>query len=239
MSKENGRRASAKAVDASAAQLDFAAADPAPIAPLPGDELPLEERIARCRAAAERAEACRACSLGAMRTRAVYGDGSLTARIVFVGEAPGADEDRQGVPFVGRAGQLLNKMIEAMGFKREEVYICNTLKCRPPENRDPEPKEKAACRPFLIEQIEVIRPSILVALGSHAAVYLTGKQQSLAKLRQGSHLYHGVEVMATYHPAYLLRDPGMKPKAWEDMQRLVARYNELFPRDRRQAWKKI
>lgn len=197
-----------------------------------------EQRAEAERDARARVAACEACSLCQTRTQTVYGTGSLEARIVFVGEAPGAEEDRTGVPFVGRAGQLLTKMIEAMGFKRDEVYICNTIKCRPPDNRDPTPDEKAACRHFLEEQLLILRPQILVGLGSHAAGYLTGLHTSLGSLRRRWHEFEGVPTMVTYHPAFLLRSPGMKKQAWEDLQMLVLRYNELNPEDTREMWKK-
>jgi DNA polymerase len=185
-----------------------------------------------------RVAACKVCALHKQRSQTVYGTGSLQARIVFVGEAPGAEEDRTGVPFVGRAGQLLTKMIESIGFTRDEVYICNTVKCRPPDNRDPTPEEKTACRPFLEEQLKILRPQILVGLGAHAAGYLTGLQTSLGKMRSRWHEFEGVPTMVTYHPAFLLRSPGMKKQAWEDLQMLASRYNELNPDDAREVWVK-
>lgn len=184
------------------------------------------------------AAACKACTLCQTRTQVVYGTGSIMARIMFVGEAPGADEDRTGIPFVGRAGQLLTKMIEAAGFQRDEVYICNTLKCRPPDNRDPLPSEKEACERFLVEQIETIRPSIIVGLGAHAATYLTGQQTSIGKLRKKWHQHRGILLMATYHPAFLLRSPSFKEHAWEDLKMMAKKYNELFPDDARKIWQK-
>ena len=137
---------------------------------------------------------------------------------MFVGEAPGADEDRQGEPFVGRAGQLLNSMIFAIGLKREEVYIANVIKCRPPGNRDPQPEEVEQCEPYLIRQIELIRPRLIVALGRHAAHSLLKTELPLAKLRGGRHSYHDTPLIVTYHPAYLLRSPGEKRKVWEDLR---------------------
>ena len=136
---------------------------------------------------------------------------------MFIGEAPGADEDRQGEPFVGRAGQLLNAMLFAIGLKREEVYIANVLKCRPPGNRDPQPEEVAQCEPYLIRQIEHIRPKLIVALGRHAAHSLLKTEVPLARLRGQRLSYHGIPLIVTYHPAYLLRSPGEKRKAWEDL----------------------
>lgn len=218
--------------------------DRPPSLPNPAQEAPrmppmtVEQRDRMEKEARARVAECRACSLCKTRTQTVYGTGSLDAKIVFVGEAPGADEDRTGVPFVGRAGQLLTKMIESIGFSRDEVYICNTLKCRPPDNRDPTPEEKQACRPFLEEQLRILRPQILVGLGSHAAGYLTGLQTSLGRMRRTWHSFENVPTMVTYHPAFLLRSPGMKKEAWEDLQMLAARYNELNPDDAREVWKK-
>ena len=137
---------------------------------------------------------------------------------MFVGEGPGADEDAQGLPFVGKAGQLLNNMINAMGLKREEVYIANVVKCRPPGNRVPEQDEGAACTPFLFRQIDVIRPEVLVALGATAATWLLGQRQPLAGLRGRVHDFRGTKLIVTYHPAYLLRDPRQKKEAWADLQ---------------------
>lgn len=211
---------------------------PAPAARRDGAPLTAQQRAGLEHEARARVAACTACALCGTRTQTVYGTGSLAAKIVFVGEAPGAEEDRTGIPFVGRAGQLLTKMIESIGFERDEVYICNTIKCRPPDNRDPTPQEKAACRPFLEEQLRILQPQILVGLGSHAAGYLTGLQASLGSLRHKWHEFEGVPTMVTYHPAFLLRSPGMKKQAWEDLQMLAARYNELNPDDAREVWKK-
>ena len=161
---------------------------------------------------------CTRCALHKGRNKLVFGDGSPHARLMFVGEGPGADEDAQGLPFVGRAGQLLNNMIAAMGFKREEVYIANVVKCRPPGNRTPEPEEANTCSPFLFRQIEAIRPQVLVALGATAATYLLGQRQPLAGLRGRVHAFRGMQLIVTYHPAYLLRDPRQKKEAWADLQ---------------------
>lgn len=191
--------------------------------------------------AAEMAEAiaaCEACELCRSRTQIVFGDGSLDSKILFVGEAPGAEEDRTGIPFVGRAGKLLTKMIEAIGFDRSEVFICNTLKCRPPDNRDPKPSEKEACRHFLEEQIDLIRPQILVGLGAHAASYLTGQQIAIGKMREQWYEFHGVATMVTYHPAFLLRSPSFKRKSWDDFKMLAGKYAELNPGDPRKIWSK-
>jgi DNA polymerase len=161
---------------------------------------------------------CTRCALHKGRNKLVFGDGSPAARLMFVGEGPGADEDAQGIPFVGKAGQLLNNMIAAMGLKREEVYIANVVKCRPPGNRTPEPDEGNTCSQFLFRQIDVVRPEVLVALGATAATYLLGARQPLAGLRGRVHAYRGTKLIVTYHPAYLLRDPRQKKEAWADLQ---------------------
>ena len=161
---------------------------------------------------------CKRCRLCEQRNKIVFGSGSEQARLVFVGEGPGADEDAQGLPFVGRAGQLLNNMIGAMGLKREEVYIANVVKCRPPSNRTPEPEEANTCSPFLFRQIDVVRPEVIVALGATAATYLLGQRQPLAGLRGRVHAFRGSKLIVTYHPAFLLRDPRQKKEAWVDLQ---------------------
>jgi uracil-DNA glycosylase len=161
---------------------------------------------------------CTRCALHKGRHRLVFADGSPDARLMFVGEGPGADEDAQGLPFVGRAGQLLNNMIAAMGLKREEVYIANVVKCRPPGNRTPEPEEANTCMPFLLRQIDAVGPEVLVALGATAATYLLGQRQPLAGLRGRIHSVRGRRLVVTYHPAFLLRDPRQKKEAWADLQ---------------------
>jgi DNA polymerase len=161
---------------------------------------------------------CKRCALHKGRNSIVFGQGNPNARLMFVGEGPGADEDAQGLPFVGRAGQLLNNMIAAMGLSREETYICNVVKCRPPGNRTPEPEEANTCSPFLFRQIDVIRPQVIVALGATAATYLLGQRQPLAGLRGRVHAFRGSSLIVTYHPAYLLRDPRQKKEAWADLQ---------------------
>jgi len=161
---------------------------------------------------------CTRCALHKGRNKLVFGDGSPNARLFFVGEGPGADEDAKGIPFVGKAGQLLNNMINAMGLKREEVYIANVVKCRPPGNRTPEPEEGNTCSPFLFRQIDVIRPQVIVALGATAATYLLGQRQPLAGLRGRVHAWRGSQLIVTYHPAFLLRDPRQKKEAWADLQ---------------------
>ncbi len=161
---------------------------------------------------------CTRCKLAAGRTRLVFGVGDPAADLVFVGEGPGADEDREGEPFVGKAGQLLTRMIEAMGFRREQVYIANVVKCRPPGNRNPEPDELAACEPFLRAQLEAIRPRVIVALGKFAAQTLLRDTTPISRLRGRWAEYQGVRLMPTFHPAYLLRSPEEKKRAWEDLQ---------------------
>lgn len=169
---------------------------------------------------AARVAACTACELHRTRTRTVFGTGDREADWMFVGEAPGADEDRQGEPFVGRAGQLLTAMIEALGMRRGQVYIGNVLKCRPPRNRDPRPEEVVRCRPFLERQIALVRPRVIVALGRIAAHNLLGVDTPLSRLRGRVHRFgaEGVPVVVTYHPAYLLRSPADKRRAWEDLR---------------------
>jgi DNA polymerase len=161
---------------------------------------------------------CVRCKLAPTRKNIVFGAGNPQAELMFVGEAPGADEDEQGLPFVGRAGHLLTKIIEAMGLKREEVYICNILKCRPPNNRNPEADEIASCEPFLFRQIESVKPKVICALGAFGAQTLLRTTESIGRLRGKLIDYRGAALMATYHPAYLLRNPIEKRKVWEDMQ---------------------
>ena len=169
---------------------------------------------------------CQLCPLAQTRKNVVFGDGNLKAKIVFVGEAPGADEDAQGVPFVGRAGQLLTNIITAMGLERKEVYICNILKCRPPANRNPLPEEIRLCEPFLKEQLKLIAPQIICALGSFAAKTLLRTETPITALRGRFHSYEGIPLMPTYHPAYLLRNPSAKKQVWEDVQ-LIMKEMEL------------
>ena len=180
--------------------------------------VPPAERAAALRAIQQDIGDCTRCQLAAGRNTIVFGEGDANARLMFVGEGPGADEDMQGRPFVGRAGQLLNNMITAMGLTREQVYIANIVKCRPPQNRTPEPVEANTCSQFLFRQIDVIRPEILVALGSTAATYLLGGKSSLSALRGRMHEARGSKLIVTYHPAYLLRDPRQKKEAWADLQ---------------------
>ena len=163
---------------------------------------------------------CQRCKLAPTRRHIVFGSGNPKAELMFVGEAPGADEDAQGLPFVGRAGQLLTKIIEAIDMKREEVYICNILKCRPPENRNPESGEIASCEPFLFRQIASIKPRVICALGTFGAQTLLRVKEPISRLRGQFMDYRGAKLMATFHPAYLLRNPNEKRKVWEDVQKI-------------------
>jgi uracil-DNA glycosylase len=172
---------------------------------------------------------CARCKLGPGRTNLVFGVGNPKAELVFVGEGPGADEDQQGEPFVGKAGQLLTKMIEAMGLRREDVYIANVVKCRPPGNRNPEPDEIEACEAFLRAQLAAIGPKVIVALGKFAAQTLLRDTTPITKLRGRWSRYEGVKVMPTFHPAYLLRSPDEKKRAWEDLQQVMKELGRTVP----------
>jgi DNA polymerase len=201
------------------------------------DDMTAVDKAAELEKIAEEVNECRKCSLGSIRTNAVPGEGSPNARIMFIGEGPGADEDAQGRPFVGRAGQLLDKIIIACGLKRSDVYIGNILKCRPPDNRDPRAEEIISCLPFLQRQIEIINPEIIVALGAHAAKTLLNTTKSIGQLRgQFLEYYSGIDrppikLMATYHPAYLLRNysPDNRRKVWEDMQKVLTELGLPIP----------
>jgi uracil-DNA glycosylase family 4 len=165
---------------------------------------------------------CQRCKLCSGRTNLVFGVGNPNAKLIFVGEGPGRDEDLQGEPFVGRAGQLLTDIItKGMGLKRDDVYIANVVKCRPPENRNPEPDEVAACEPFLRKQIDLIRPKIIVGLGKFAVQTLLQSKVPITKVRGNWHSYHGIKLMPTFHPAYLLRNPADKKLVWEDIKKVI------------------
>ena len=193
------------------------------LAPLPETRVADAQKADALAAIHEEIGDCTRCPLAyAGRHKIVFGDGDANARLMFVGEGPGADEDASGIPFVGKAGQLLNNMIQAMGLKREEVYIANIVKCRPPANRVPEPVEANTCDQFLLQQIDVVQPQVIVALGSTAATYLLGVKRSLSALRGQWHSCRGAKLAVTYHPAFLLRDPTMKGEAWKDLQRVMA-----------------
>jgi len=165
---------------------------------------------------------CTLCGLCETRTQVVFGEGSRSAELLFVGEAPGFEEDRQGRPFVGRAGQLLTQMIRAMGFEREDVYIANVLKCRPPDNRDPGADEVERCRPYLLRQVELIRPAVICTLGRHALATLTGYDGPMGRARGRRREFHGTILVPTWHPAYLLRNPAAKREAWDDLKAVLA-----------------
>jgi DNA polymerase len=168
---------------------------------------------------------CTRCGLCEGRTHIVFGDGSPHARLMFVGEGPGYNEDQQARPFVGKAGQLLDKMVGAMGFARDEVYIANVVKCRPPDNRDPAPDEVVACSPFLHKQIDAIQPEVIVTLGRFAAHNLLGVDTPISRMRGEWHDFKGIPVMPTWHPAYLLRNESEKRNAWTDLQAVMKRMN--------------
>jgi DNA polymerase len=174
----------------------------------------------------ELSDCCR-CGLGKLRTNLVFGVGNPDADLMFIGEAPGRDEDEQGIPFVGRAGQLLTKIIESIGLMRDDVYIANICKCRPPENRMPTPEESALCFPYLRRQIEIIQPRIIVALGNVPMRMLLETTQGITKMRGHFADWNGIEVMPTFHPSYLLRNPPAKREVWEDMQTIWKRMKEL------------
>lgn len=170
---------------------------------------------------------CRRCKLAQTRKNIVFGEGNPQAKLVLIGEAPGNDEDIEGRPFVGEAGKLLDRIIESIDLKREDVYIANIIKCRPSQNRNPESDEIAACEPFLIKQLEAIKPKIICALGAVAAQTLLKTRETISRLRGRFHNLPGVKVMPTYHPAFLLRSPGKKREVWEDMKMIQKEYNNL------------
>ena len=182
-------------------------------------------------ALAARVKACTKCSeLAQCRKNVVFGVGNEHAELMFVGEAPGADEDEQGEPFVGRAGQLLTKIIEAMGYRRADVYIANVLKCRPPQNRTPLPDEMNNCRPYLLEQIDAIKPKVIVALGATAVRALLDVQLGITKMRGNWYTFHNTPIMPTFHPAYLLRNPPAKREVWEDMKTVLTKLGRPIPK---------
>ncbi|MDA0986187.1 MAG: uracil-DNA glycosylase [Bacteroidetes bacterium] len=170
---------------------------------------------------------CQKCRLGATRNKFVFGSGNPKAEVMFIGEAPGADEDEQGLPFIGRAGQLLTKIIESINFTREEVFICNILKCRPPKNRDPLPDEMQTCEPYLQKQIDIIKPKLIMCLGRISAQSLLRSNETLTTLREKTHIYNGINLMVTYHPAALLRNPHWKRPTWEDLKKFRALYDKM------------
>jgi len=201
------------------------------------DDAAVAEATRELEKIADEVSQCRKCQLGSLRTNAVPGEGNPNARIFFIGEGPGADEDAQGRPFVGRAGQLLDKVIKACGLKRSDVFIGNILKCRPPENRDPRPDEIISCLPYLQRQIEIINPEIIVALGAHAARTLLNTNKSIGQLRGQFHEYYAglgrapIKLMATYHTAYLLRNYSEenRRRVWEDMKKVLGELGLPIP----------
>ena len=197
----------------------------------PGGPAPDASR--RLEVLAEQVRGCTACGLHAGRKQAVFARGSGSSRLCFVGEGPGADEDEQGFPFVGKAGQLLDRMIAAMGFERDEVYVCNIVKCRPPNNRKPEAQEIAACAPYVHQQIELLDPEVIVALGATAVEGLLGVTGGITRMRGRMKLYKGrIAVMPTFHPAYLLRNPAAKADVWKDLQAVVRQMGRQLPSKR-------
>jgi uracil-DNA glycosylase family 4 len=186
-----------------------------------------EQKVEALAALQQEVSGCVKCKLHPTRTQTVFGVGNPDAQIVFVGEAPGRDEDLQGEPFVGAAGQLLTKILGAIGFTREDIYICNVLKCRPPQNRDPEKDEVAACEPYLQRQLDILQPQLICCLGRHAAHTLLGSTASLKSLRAQVQDYYGIPTVVTYHPAALLRNPQWKRPTWEDVQKLRAMHDRL------------
>jgi uracil-DNA glycosylase family 4 len=197
------------------------------------EELSPEQRRHELQVLAERVAGCTRCAeLVRNRTRTVFGVGPIDVDLCFIGEAPGFDEDRRGEPFVGEAGQLLNRIIAACGMKREEVYICNILRCRPPGNRQPLPNEAANCREYLERTLELVRPKFICALGATAAQNLLGTSVSISRLRGNFQDYRGIPVMCTFHPSYLLRTPEKKKEVWEDMKKLLQRMGRPIPGQR-------
>ncbi len=190
---------------------------PCPLSPVPSTLASVREEIGDCKR----------CKLHLKRKNIVFGTGNEKAGLVFVGEGPGEDEDIEGLPFVGRAGQLLTKIIEAMGMKRSDVYIANIVKCRPPNNRNPEPDEIECCFPFLKRQLEAISPLLIVALGTFAAQTLLGSRERISQMRGRFHSYNGIKVMPTFHPSYLLRNPDEKRAVWEDMKMVMEEMKKM------------
>ncbi|MEI9954596.1 MAG: uracil-DNA glycosylase [Pseudomonadota bacterium] len=229
-------------VDTGATGLERASREAAPSTPTVAAALPVQaptsvespsvalDATRRLEVLAELARACTRCGLCKQRKQAVFARGSGSCGVCFVGEGPGADEDAQGLPFVGKAGQLLDRMIEAMGFGRDEVYVCNVVKCRPPDNRKPELDEMAACMPYLSEQLELIAPRVIVALGATAVQGLLGTSEGITRMRGNWKSYRGqIDVMPTFHPAYLLRNPAAKREVWQDLQEVLRRIGRSVP----------
>lgn len=222
------------ASEAATSSLEIPIPKPVPfndLAPMPAVRVAVDARPAALEQIRHTIGDCTRCPLAyAGRHTIVFGEGDPAARLLFVGEGPGADEDTSGRPFVGKAGQLLNNMIGAMGVTRESVYIANIVKCRPPNNRAPEPVEASTCSQFLLQQIDTVQPDVIVALGATAATYLLGVRQSLSSLRGRFHSCRGAKLAVTFHPAFLLRDPRQKAEAWKDLQMVMAELGLQPPR---------
>ena len=224
--------ASASAERGTPAARAESATSPSPSFAAPGAPRAASSEAVRARLAvlAEEARACTRCGLHQGRRQAVFSRGTGTSGLVFVGEGPGEEEDRQGFPFVGAAGQLLDRMIAAMELGRDDVYVCNIVKCRPPSNRKPEPDEMSACMPFLAEQLSLLEPRVIVALGATAVQGLFGTSEGITRMRGQWKLYRGqIPVMPTFHPAYLLRTPTAKRDVWKDLQEVLRRLRESNP----------
>jgi uracil-DNA glycosylase len=224
------REGGVEALPRAAGRRRLRAAEPAPTATEPEVAAPASRDgrgAAGLKVVREELGDCQRCKLAPRRTHIVFGVGSATAPLVFVGEAPGENEDRQGEPFVGMAGDLLTKMIGAMGFTRDEVYICNVIKCRPPGNRNPEPDEIAACEPFLVRQLGAIAPRVIVTLGKFAAQALLKTSAPISSLRGQWKRYQGIALMPTFHPAFLLRNPSAKREVWDDLKKVMAELDRL------------
>lgn len=210
----------------------FVPPPPPPVPVVARTDVAPEEKVRRLSVIAETVSTCTKCVLAESRTNTVFARGNPDAEVCFVGEGPGADEDREGLPFVGKAGELLDKMIGAMGFSRDDVYICNIVKCRPPGNRNPEPPEVAACAPYLAEQIELVRPKVIVTLGNVPLKALFGTE-GITKLRGTWRLYRGeIPTMPTYHPAYVLRNPTEKVRGdvWSDLKQVLQQLGKTLPK---------
>jgi DNA polymerase len=192
-----------------------------------------EDRVSALHAIAQEVANCSLCPLSSQRIQTVPGEGDPEARLMFIGEGPGYNEDQQGRPFVGQAGQLLDKMIVAMGLRRGEVFITNAVKCRPPNNRNPFGQEVEACQPYLKRQIDIVQPEVICLLGKVAANLVLNDERPLYKMREFWHEYDGIPVLVTYHPAYLLRNPNDKAKSWADLQKVMARLGLEDPRKKK------
>ena len=205
-------------------------ADALPPQPLVAADANVGDAKTRLQVLADAVRSCTKCGLSRHRKQTVFARGTGSSGVCFVGEGPGADEDAQGLPFVGKAGQLLDRMIEAMGLGRDEVYVCNIVKCRPPDNRKPEPDEMAACMPYLDEQLDEVRPRVIVAMGATAVQGLLGTSEGIMRLRGKWKSYRGqIDVMPTFHPAYLLRTPAAKREVWDDLQEVLRKMGRSVP----------